>query len=409
MKALIFAQLLGIRQSKKLFFTFAVAPVLLLFCSYHAGDSWMGPKYVLAMFAILNAMLSGEIMHCLTIDEIKDGLFDIILLSPLSKGEILLGKLCVPFLGGAVFSFGSLVMNNVLSKWIPLVPWEFTVGTSLLLLFSCIAACLVEFIILMVLRRKNTNIHFFVIAGGMLFSLWMYHLLEHSLWLFVALGVSITFLLALLAVWCASQKSQIILAKSRVFFPTLYAKTPTTPLGGMVRNNLSVLRLHRYSFLHLCAAALSPIVIAFFSSGIPENLREAVLAAVMASVAATVNIYLVYYALLYENRSGIWDVLQVAGCSAGFRIVEKSLSAGSLSALLSVVSFCGITIIQGKVNIKIAVLTVMNCFLSAVCTSVCFYRVRTFHTEHFAKIIISMSSILLQIGMLFLAAIIGVR
>lgn len=408
MKALIFAQLIGIRQSKKLFFTFAVAPLLLLFCSYHATNSWMSPEYILAMFAILNAMLSGEIMHWLTIDEIKDGLFDIILLSPLSKGEILLGKLCVPFLGGITFSFGSLVINNILSKWFPFARWQFTIGTSLLLLFSCIAACLVEFIVLMVLRRKNTNIHFFVIAIGMLFSLWMYYLLEKSLYWFIFLSISITFFLALLAVQCVNQKSRMMPAKNRVFIQMLYSSPPATPLGGMVRNNLSVLRLHRYSLLHLCIAMLCPIVIAFFCSKIPKFPSEAVITTVMASIAASVNIYLVYYALLYENRQGIWSILQAAGYTARFRLWEKTLSAGVLSSLLSMVSFFGITIMRGEGNIKIAVLTVVNCFLSAIFASACFYKVNTFKTEIIAKIIISISSILLQIGMLFLTKIAGI-
>ncbi len=408
MKALIFAQLIGIRQSKKLFFTFAVAPLLLLFCSYHATDSWMGPKYVLAMFAVLNAMLSSEIMHWLTIDEIKDGLFDIILLSPLSKEEILLGKLCIPSLGGVAFSFGSLVLNNILTMWFPFARWQFTIGTSLLLLFSCIASCLVEFIVLMVLRRKNTNIHFFVIAIGMLFSLWMYYLLENSFHWFLFLTISTTFLLALLALQCVNQKSQMIRAKNEILLQRLYSKSPTTPLGGMVRNNLSVLRLHRYSFLHLCTAMLSPIVIAFFCNRTPEIPSEAAITAGMASIAATVNIYLVYYALLYENRQGIWNILRVAGCTARFRFLEKTLSAGVLSSLLSVVSFCGIAIIHGEVHVKIAVLTVMNCFLSAIFTSACFCKVNTFKTQNIAKIIISISSILLQIGMLFLTKIVGI-
>lgn len=408
MKALIFAQLIGIRQSKKLFFTFMVAPLLLLFCSYHASSSWMSSEYVLAMFAILNAMLSSEIMHWLTIDEIKDGLFDIILLSPLSKGEILLGKLCIPFLGGIAFSFGSLVINNVLAKWFPFVLWQFTIGTSILLLFSCVADCLVEFIVLMVLRRKNTNIHFFVIAIGMLFSLWMYYILENSLLWFVFLTISITLFLVLLAVRCLNQKSQIILSKNRVFFQKLYSQSPTTPLGGMVRNNLSVLRLHRHSVLHLCLAMLSPVVIALFCSRTPEILSEAFITMVMAAIAASVNTYLVYYALLYENRQGIWSVLRVAGCTVGFRFLEKTLFAGVLSSLLSVVSFCGITIIQGELNMTIAVLTVVNCFLSALFTSACFFKVNSFKTENIAKIIISMFSILPQIGVLFLTEIVGI-
>ncbi len=402
MKALIFAQLTGIRQSKKLFLTFVVAPLLLLFCSYHATNSWMSPEYVLAMFAILNAMLSSEIMHWLTIDEIKDGLFDIILLSPLSRGEILLGKLCIPFIVGNAFSFGSLIINNVLSKWFPFVPWQFTIGTSILFVFSCIAACLVEFIVLMILRRKNTNIHFFVIAIGMLFSLWMYYLLEKSLNWFAFLIISIPLFLILLAIQCLKKKSQIILAKNRLFIQRLYSKSPTTPLGGMARNNLSVLRLYRHSVLHLCFATLSPIVIAFFCSRAPEIPSETLIAIVMAAIAASVNTYLVYYALLYENWQGIGSVLQVAGYTAGFRFLEKTLSAGVLSSLLSVVSFCGIAIIQGKLNVTIAVLTVVNCFLSAICTSVCLFKVNTFKSENIAKVMISMISILLQLGMLFL-------
>ncbi len=402
MKALIFAQLAGIRQSKKLFLTFVSAPLLLLFCSYHATNSWMSPEYVLAMFAILNAMLSSEIMHWLTIDEIKDGLFDIILLSPLTKGEILLGKLCIPFIGGLAFSFGPLVINNVLSKWFPFVPWQFTIGTSMLLLFSCIAACLVEFIVLMILRRKNTNIHFFVIAIGMLFSLWMYYLLKNSLYWFAFLTISIPLFLILLAIQCLKEKSQIMSSKNRVFFQALYSKPPTTPLGGMIRNNLSVLRLYRYSVLHLCLATISPIVIAFFCSRTPEVPSEILIAIVMTSITASVNTYLVYYALLYENRQGIGSVLRVVGYTDRFRFLEKTLSAGTLSSLLSVVSFCGIAIVQGKLHGTIAVLTVVNCFLSAICASVCLLKVNTFKSENIAKVMISVISILLQIGMLFL-------
>lgn len=409
MNALIFAQLIGIRQSKKLFLPFLAAPLLLLFCSYHAAGSWMRPEYVLAVFAILNALLSSEITHCLTIDEIKDGLFDLILLSPLSNGKLLLGKLCIPFSLGAAVSFGSLLLNNLLSFWFPFVPWQFDPATSVLLLFSSAAGCLTELIILMVLRRKNTNLHFFVITGGMLFSLGMYALLQISVYWFVFSAGLMLLFLTLLALRCLKQKSRITFSKKRIRFQSLYTHAPATPLGGMVRNNLSVFRLHRHSLLHLAIAVLSPVVIAFFLRQTPDAACEAFLTIAMASIAASVNIYLIYYAFLSENRSGIHDILQAAGYSCAFRILEKTITAGALSSVLSAFSFWAIACIHGYVGGSIVLLTMLNCFLSAMMTSVFFSGVHTFKSETAAKTIISLLSVLLQIGGLFLAAAPAVR
>ena len=96
MQVFIRTQLLGIRKSKRLMGTLLFAPLLLLFCSYNASNSWIPAEYLMALFAGLISMLSGEILHWLTVDEIKDGIFDIILISPVSRLRILFGKLFVP-------------------------------------------------------------------------------------------------------------------------------------------------------------------------------------------------------------------------------------------------------------------------------------------------------------------------
>lgn len=216
-------QLYGIVKSKRLLCTLLTAPAFMLFCSYYADTAIFPVQYVLMLFAGLISMLSSEVLHWLTIDEIKNGIFDVLLISPLSHSRLLIYKLFVPTITGACLAFLSLVINNILAKYYSFAVWEFTLVTSLLLLFGAVFFGLLEFITLLIMRKSNTNLHFFLLAIGACVMMGLFYLIQIKAFHIYAL-ISI-FLLSVgftVAHILLKKKHQVLFSKSSYAFLRLY-------------------------------------------------------------------------------------------------------------------------------------------------------------------------------------------
>ncbi len=90
MNSLICAQIKQINHSKILLVELMISPLVLLFFSYNCNNSWLlSPSCMVLMGAALIATLSSEILHIVTVDEMKNGTFDIILISQIKPIEII--------------------------------------------------------------------------------------------------------------------------------------------------------------------------------------------------------------------------------------------------------------------------------------------------------------------------------
>lgn len=396
MQVFIRTQLLGIRKSKRLMGTLLFAPLLLLFCSYNASNSWIPAEYLMALFAGLISMLSGEILHWLTVDEIKDGIFDIILISPVSRLRILFGKLFVPVVSVVLFSFGSLMANNFLAQFYRYTLWKFSIGTSALLIFGALFAALLEFVVLLIMRKNNINIHFLLLAGGLMAMLGAFYLWSNGLFLsfFLALLLCPAFL-AGFSLILLEKRHQFSLKKSNYALTRLFGENRISIYGAFFRKNLSETRLHSHAILQTIIALVAPILAGFAAHYQKYFPAELVVSVALSAIPAVVNIYLVYYSSLRENRSKLDEVFQAMKISAFYRVCEKSISAGIVSTILCLIAFPVINT-TCRLSCGLMIATICNNFVSAFVWGVCFSKVQSFKGENGCKVLISVISIALQ-------------
>lgn len=394
MSFLLRTQLQGIGRSKRLLGTLLIAPALLLFCSYNAANSWMPAQMILAMFAALTAMLSSEVLHWLVIDEIKDGLFDIFLISPISRIKILLCKLAVPTAVGILFSIASLLLNNFLAYYDHFTVWIFSLSSCFFLVFAAIFSALSEFISLLIARRNNTNIHFLLLAGSIFLMLWLYSLIESSLAIFYASAVLLLLIVGAVSFLLLKLRYQITAGGSGYTFPHLFGDSKIGLFGAFFRKNISIIRFGKHTWVQFLISFLSPLLLCAAAStqtSIPVN---RVLLLLFSPIVAVTHIYFVFYSSLYENRNHIKEILQIRGISSRKIIMEKAATSGIYSSVLCTVSFL---IIYSFVRCSMILLpiTIINAFLSALLCSVYSCNICSFKAENIHKVAISFISLLL--------------
>ncbi len=391
----IHTQLYGIGTSKRLLCTLLFAPALLLFCSYYAVNSWIDGRLVLALFAALTAMLSSEILHWLTIDEIKDGLFDIVLISPIPRFQILLNKIIVPTICGITLAVISLWINNFLSSYYRFVNWDFSFATCSFLLFAAVFSALLEFISLLIIRGNNTNIHSVLLAVGLFPMLWIYDLISKNILLFYVVIIILTLLAVGISFILLKRRHQVSMNGSGYCFPGLFGNSKTSVFGAFLRKNLSMIRYGRFTLLQFVIAAAVPILfvaIADVRSFLSVNTITVLLLSAIPSVC---NIYFVFYSSLFENRNKVNEILQIQNVTALKMIIEKAVSAGIISSLLCSVSIAAISLFY-ICDAFLLPLTAVNCFISAIICSFYSQKIDSFKAENIHKSVISFISIMLQ-------------
>ncbi len=386
---IIKTQLIRIIRSKKLVGTLLFAPALFLFCSFNADNANFSASYVLILFAGLIAMLSSEILHWLTIDEIKDGIFDIMLISPLPKWRLLISKLFVPAATGAGMAFFTLFLNNLITRYFHFAVWQFSMWTTVLLLFSACFFAVLEFITLLITRKRNTSLHFFLLALGACATMGLFYLIElHAYYVFIAI---ITVLLAsgVYALFRLLKSNQRIISdKQRYVFPNLYSAANLSPLRALFGKNLSVLRLYRFSALQLVTATLAPVLVACLAFLQPNLPFDIFLIFSFAAIPCVSNIYLVFYSFLYENRSKANDMLRIIGVTPIGSIAEKAVAAWIVSCALCV-GCCMATSLFRPLSIRALLLMLAGSFVSSLICGILSFKVNSFKGENIYKALIS--------------------
>lgn len=388
-------QLYGIGRCKRLLGTLLFAPALLLFCSYYAINSWIDTQLVLAMFAALVAMLSSEILHWLTVDEIKDGLFDIILISPVSRFKILLNKTVVPIVCSLCLTLVSLLLNNFLSSYDRFVGWNFSFATCSFLFFASIFSALLEFISLLVIRRNNTNIHFLLLSGGIFLMLWVYDLISKNLILFYTVIISFTVLAVSLSLILLRLRYRVSVKRNGYCLRHLFGDNKISVFGAFFRKNLSTIRCGKVVLIQFIIAAFSPILMVVIANAGNFIHLNAIVILLFSAIPSVTNIHIVFYSSLFENRNKINEILQIRDVTAVKRIIEKAVSAGVISSVLCAVSFLVIALFctHGALFLP---LSVANCFVSAIICGIYSHKIHSFKAENIHKAVISLISVAFQ-------------
>ena len=393
---IIKTQLISIIRSKKLVCTLLFAPVLFLFCSFNAGNANFPVSYVLILFAGLNAMLSSEVLHWLTIDEIKDGIFDIMLISPLSRLRLLIYKLIVPITIGVSITFLTLLLNNLIAEYFHFAVWIFSTSTTVLLLFSACFFALLEFMTLLMTRKRNTNLHFFLLAIGACTAMGLFYLIEiNAYYVFTAIVTALLAFGVYILLMMLKSKQRIISSKHSYVFSNLYSGQNLSPLRALLGKNLSVLRLHRFSILQLVTAVFVPVLAACFAFLQPNLLINVFVVLSFSAIPCVANIYLVFYSSLRENREKANATLRIIGLSPVGSIAEKAVTAWIVSSALCIVGYIATTVFH-PLSIWTLFLMIGLNFVSALICGILSFKVNSFKGENIYKALISVIVLALQ-------------
>lgn len=346
-------------------------------------------------------MLSAEILHWLTVDEIRDGIFDI-LIGSVSRLRVLFAKLFVPVIVGFGLAFLSLLLNNLLAKYYSFTYWMFSLNSICFLLFAAVLFALMEFITLLMMRKNNTNIHFFMLLFGAAFMSGAYSLIINgAIWIFYILLILLPFLFANLCIVLLKSRHQVLLRRASYPFLKLYGERNISMWDAYFRKNISAIRLHNHALWHVAIACAMPILAAVFTASQMLFPKEWALIIALSVIPGTVNTYLIFYSSLYENRNKLQELFQVKGISLRQRVLEKAVSAAVLSWVFCTLSFLVIRFVSAY-RFVILFATMGSSLFSAMICAVCFCKVRSFKGENMVKVLISLISISLQLPLLLL-------
>lgn len=393
---IIKTQLNAIIRSKKLVCTLLFAPALFLFCSFNASNANFPVDYVLILFAGLNAMLSNEVLHWLTIDEIKDGIFDIMLISPLSRMRLLIYKLLVPVTIGVSMTFFTLYLNNLLAKYFHFAVWVFSTSTTVLLLFSACFFAILEFVTLLMTRKSNTNLHFFLLALGACTAIGLFYLIEiNAYYVFAAIVTALLAFGVYVLLMMLKSKQRIISSKQCYVFSNLYRAQNLSPLRALLGKNLSVLRLHRFSVLQLVTTVFVPVLAACFAFLQPNLPLNGFVVFSFSAIPCVANIYLVFYSSLHENRAKATATLRIIGLSPSGSVAEKAVTAWIVSSALCTVGYIATTVFHQLSIWTLFLMLGLNLVSALICAMLSF-KVNSFKGENIYKALISVIVLALQ-------------
>lgn len=116
-----------------------------------------------------------------------------------------------------------------------------------------------------------------------------------------------------------------------------------------------------------------------------------------AAIPSVVNIYLIFYSSLYENRSKVTEILSINGIGVFHRIAEKALSAWFVSCVLCTVSFFAANFFCALNPVTLLGTLGANLVSASIC-SMCFCKIASFKGEYIYKTLISLAVVVLQLA-----------
>ena len=403
MRYLIFSQLRLIRGNYRLLLSLLVCPVYLVGVTYFADSSWLTIEQLSAFLPAVIALLSGEVLYWITIDEIHCGTFEIILLSRRTAIEIIAIKAAVPTLIGFGFSLGSVVLNNALAPALSGRMLSCSPSLALFLLFVSALSCLLELISLLLARKQNINLHFYILIAVLLSSVLVFELISaQSMFLSVAIYLCILAVATIYSTYIIHLRHKVIQKKRRwQYFPNLFPPKKIGVFGALCRKDFSSIRGIKHLIGQLLICTLLPIAVAYGLTDYGHDLNW-IVGLSMAIIPSVCCISIVYPACLNDNMSNISVLLNIRRISMIQSALSKTIVAGSLASLCACVSMLPLLLfnmVDGIIELSIC--TFLTNYLSAAISYMCCKKTNSSKSEHITKSALSLICIVIQSVLLF--------
>lgn len=143
------------------------------------------PLIPLEMFiipaSIFSACFAGELLYFFTINELKQKIFDIFLVSKVKIMQLILCKTIVPILIASICAILSIVANNFLvelSANYDLIPSKVSFINIFIVILGAVISSLIELIVLLISKNKtnNSSLHTFTLFISFVFIVILYTL-----------------------------------------------------------------------------------------------------------------------------------------------------------------------------------------------------------------------------------------
>ena len=397
MNSLIYAQIKQINHSKFLLVELMISPLVLLFFSYNCNNSWLlSPSCMVLMGAALIATLSSEILHIVTVDEMKNGTFDIILISQIKPIEIIVGKIVLSVTTTTLIAFVSIIINNILSFNYKFHMINIRCEVIILVLTVALFCGLAELISLLLCRRQNKVVHSYILVAGILFALVFIYLMDRELHTILAVLNVMVFLFEILIILCLLGKKYQVFKSERMLFASIFNKGNNIQLEIFIKKNILALRLQNNALLKIIIVILLPIIGAILCYYNKNISGESVFALSVASMQTFFVVCLILNTYICENSNNIGEVLQVAGKKSGYRIFEKCLTVTFVTSIVALCDYICINVFLVNISIACILYTILNNFIISLICANCCKNVRQYKYVEQFKLVISVICIFFQ-------------
>ncbi len=215
--------------------------------------------------AIFSACISAEILFFLMINEVKYKMFDVFLVSRISKIKLVLCRVAFPIIIGFVCAILGVFLNNfIVGIFVDYgyVSITFNIVIAIVFLVSAILSSLIEFLVIIFNGNTDVQKHTLTIALTYLLNIIIYiTLIKYGILIYGI--VSVFSIIVLIIVACNlirlySKPSKIKLSSSCLFkFPN----ENISLISGLIRKEIIVSEINIFTLVYLIIVSFFPTMI----------------------------------------------------------------------------------------------------------------------------------------------------
>lgn len=300
-------------------------------------------QYLIIPASILTACFGGELVYFFTINEIKQRIFDVFLISKIGRLQLLLCKIAFPFLYSFLLALLSIVINNIVAMLLPhygFVSGLLSFETIALFISGATISSLIQFGAIMIIGELNDHLH--------TFTLFMSFLLLISIYaanLILAVSAFFVIITAIIVVLILLNYSLINLYRQKTLFrehnnqKSIFPDRNISDISALLRKEIILSGSNFSTIIRLIISSAFPILINLFTINNIELLQA--LSRITLYFVCNFGILNILFPVITTEQIGKHtDVFRVAGISKFKLYLSKcilpffTMSAGLISSFL---------------------------------------------------------------------------
>ncbi len=215
--------------------------------------------------SIFTACVSTEILYFLMINEIRYRIFDIFIVSRMSRIKLLICRITLPVLIAFLFAIISVILNNMMVLVFPNSEYIMsTLNSNIIIIYfvTALISSLLEIGIVIVNSKMNEEKHTLVIAISFLINIILYAIFTNiGMLCYLLVATSIVGLIFLFDYKAINLYNRPTISKNWFNLKVNFPDEKCTSLSGILRKEIRISNLSIFTIINLILVSFFPIFV----------------------------------------------------------------------------------------------------------------------------------------------------